>query len=243
MAGYTYAQWVTTVTTMMPASPSDPDIVTMLPNAIDYAEQRIYRELDLLDTVFRDSSSQLVTNNRNFTLPGLSTSVTTGEFITTQGINVITPVATQPDSGTRNQLVAVSPDYLDMAWPSVTGASVPQFYAMLTQDTLIVGPWPDAAYVVEVRGTIRPAALSATNTATFLTQNLPDLFLAASMVFVAGWMKDYGSQADDPQLAQSWEGQYGKLMGSAQIEEARKKYQGPAWTPLSPAPLATPPRA
>lgn len=243
MAGYTYAQLVATIAGIMPKDPADPDFVTMMPNAINAGEQRIYRELDLLNTVFRDSTTALSANNRNFTLPAPSTSTTTGKFVTTQAINVITPVATQPDSGTRHQLTPVTIDFLDMAWPSVTGATVPEFFAMVTQDTLIVGPWPDAAYVVEVRGTIRPAALSATNTTTFLTLYLPDLFMAAVMVFVAGWMKDYGSQSDDPQLAQSWETQYGKLLGSAQIEEARKKYQGPAWTPLSPSPVATPPRA
>lgn len=243
MPGYNYSQFVSTIAGIMPKSPTDPDFVTMLPNAINEAEQRIYRELDLLQTVFRDSSSALVANDRNFTLPTLSTDTTTGKFVTTQGLNVITPAATQPDAGTRNQLVPVTRDFLDASWPSSSGAGLPQWYAMITQDTLVVGPWPDAAYVVEVIGTIRPAALSDTNTETFLTLYLPDLFLAAAMVFVAGWMKDYGQQSDDPQLAQSWEGKYGKLIASAQIEEARKKYMGPAWTALSPAPLATPPRA
>lgn len=243
MAGYTYAEWVTNITTLMEVAPSAANIVTMLPNAIDYGEQRIYRELDLLNTVFRDSTASLTPGNRDFTLPTLSTSLTTGKFVTTQGFNVITPAATAPSAGIRNPLVPVTRDYLDLAWPSSTGAGLPTNFAMITQDTIVVGPWPDAAYRVEVIGTIRPAALSDTNTTTFLTQYLPDLFFAATAVFAFGWQRDFGGQADDPQTAQSWETQYGKLMGSAMVEEVRKRYQGPAWTPLSPSPIATPPRS
>jgi hypothetical protein len=79
-------------------------------------------------------------------------------------------------------------------------------------------------------GTTRPTPLSAANPVTFLSANLPDLLLAASMVFMAGYEKSFGAQSDDPQLAQSWETQYGKLFASANTEEARKRFAGSAWS-------------
>lgn len=240
MAGYNYTQYVNTIANLMPKSSGDPDFIVMLPNAIDYAEQRIYREIDLINTVTRDASNALTANNRNLTLPVPGAS-TTGIFITTLGFNVITPAATAPDSGTRNPLVPVTRDFLDLAWPSSTGSTLPQYYAPITQTGFIVGPWPDAAYTVEVIGTVRPAALSATNATTFLTQYLPDLFIAASMVFVSGWMRDFSSQSDDPQSAQSWENQYKTLFASANGEEVRKKYASGAWNSM-PVTGATPPR-
>lgn len=233
---YTYTTYKAAMAELMVVNTvDDADFVAILPSIIDYAEQRIYRELDPLATVVRDSTGSFSVNNRNFTLP-----TGTGVFVVVESINVITPAGTAADSGTRKPLVETSLDYLDFAWPSSTGATVPISYAMVTQATIAVGPWPDAAYVVEVVGTQRPIPLSATNTSTFLSTSLPDLFIAASMVFGSGYMRNFGSQADDPKMAQSWETQYQTLKGSALVEELRKKGQSVGWTTQSPSPLASP---
>jgi hypothetical protein len=97
-------------------------------------------------------------------------------------------------------------------------------YYMLDQQTVIFGPSPGAAFNVEVTGTIRPAPLSATNTTTFLTTNLPDLFVAASMVYAGNNMRDFGIEAGNASIAQSWEQQYQALFASANAEETRKRY-------------------
>src|SRR5262249_53305267 len=102
--------------------------------------------------------------------------------------------------------------------------------------------WPDAAYTLEAVGTIRPAPLSATNTSTFLTNNLPDLWFAATMIFMSGYIQNFGSQSDNPQLAVSWAAIYDKLFSSANVEEMRKKYASGAWGSLQPTPIATPSR-
>jgi hypothetical protein len=99
-----------------------------------------------------------------------------------------------------------------------------------TVRTFIVGPPPDAAYRVEVIGTIRPDPLSSSNPTTYLTQYLPDLFMAASLVFGAGYLQNYGAMVDNPQQAVSWESHYQALKASADMEENRKKYASQAWT-------------
>lgn len=213
---------------------TDTDFNTMIPQIITYAEARIYRELDLLDTVL--STTGLITSqNRNFTLPQ--------HFVTTQQFNIITPSSTtNPELGTRNPLTPVSKEFLDMAWPSITGSGIPQYFAMITDQKIILGPWPDSAYTIEVVGTIQPEALSDSNTSTYLTQYLPDLFLACSMIFVAGYQKDFGMQSDNPQASASWESQYQLLKGSADLDEERKRYSSSGWSSMSPTPAATPTR-
>jgi hypothetical protein len=62
------------------------------------------------------------------------------------------------------------------------------------------------------------------------------------MIFVAGWQRNYGSQSDDPQTAQSWQNQYNMLLQSANLQEARARFAGPSWTPTRPEPAATPQR-
>lgn len=224
-----YSTYINEISKIVATDPSDQHFASIIPGMIDYAEQRIYRELDLLSTVVRDSSSALVAYNHNFALP---TSI--GTFITVQALNVITPVSTAPDSGTRNQLTPVSRDYLDAVWNSLSGATVPAFFSVLDGSNVIVGPWPDAAYTVEVVGTIRPTPLSQSNPTTFLTNVLPDLFVAATMVFVSGYMRNFGSQSDDPRMSASWEDQFTKLLSSAAREEIRKKFASPpGWTSYS----------
>ena len=59
-----------------------------------------------------------------------------------------------------------------------------------------------------------------------------DLLIAASMVWVTGYQRNFGAQGNDPQYASSWEGQYQIAFKSANVEELRKKWtsitRGPA---------------
>lgn len=232
-----YTQYVNSLENLAPTVAGDANFLTDLPNIIDDAEQRLYRELDLLTTVTVDSSATLSTTTRTFALPS-----TLGTFIVTESLNVITPVGTAPDLGTRNPLVPCSREVLNFNWPSSTGSSVPQYFAPLNQSSFIVGPWPSAAFTVEVTGTIRPPAISSSVTTTLLSVYFPDLFVAASMVRLAGYMKNYGAAADDPKMATTWESHYQALINSAQTEEARKKFASAGWSDKQPTPLATPPR-
>jgi hypothetical protein len=208
---------------------TDANFQAELPRIIDDAEQRIYRELDLASTIVRDSSGTLTANSRNFTFPQ--------HFVVSESINVLTPA--------RVQLVPTTREFLDNVFGSETALStpsIPSYYAMMTDQTIIVGPAPDSNYPMEVIGTIRPAPLSATNTTTYLTNYLPDLFFAASMVFGSAYLQNFSAAGDNPQMSVTWETHYQALKGSANIEELRKKYQAAAWSPKSPSPLATPPR-
>ena len=239
MSSLNYGTYVSQVANMMPISTGDTNFATMLPGMIDYAEQRIYREIDLLYTQVTDSTTAVSSGNRNFTLP---TSV--GTYVVCDNINIITPAGTPASSGTRVQLTPVSREFMDIVYPSgQTATGTPEFYAMASNTQVLFGPAPDAPYVAEVIGVQRPAALSASNSSTILTQYLPDLFIAASMVFASAYMRDFGAQGpDNPQMGQSWEAQYKLLSQSAQVEQARAKFQSEGWTSDQPSPVATPKR-
>lgn len=234
----TYTQFVTDLANMLVVPVNDANYTTVLPNIIDDLEQRLYRELDLVNTVVRDSSSALSINTRTFNLPTAN-----GTFIVTEELNVITPSGTiNPDSGTRNTLTPTSKELLDVLWPSVSGSTVPQYFAPITQNQFIVGPWPDQAYQVEVVGTQRPIPLSATNVTTLLSVYFPDLVMAAGMVYATGYQRNFGAMVDDPKAAVSWESHLQELLKSAQTEEQRKKFNQAGWSSKQPAPNATPPR-
>ena len=236
MTGLTYATYKTALATLSVVPETDQNWLSILPDAIEYAELRIYRDLDLLSTVQVNTSFSTTTN-------ASKVAITQGTFVTLQNVNVITPAGTtNPDLGTRVPLLPVSKEYIQYSWPSATNAGVPSYFAMIDERTFSLGPWPDNAYTLEIVGTVRPATLSVSNTTTFISQYLPDLFLMASMIFISGYQRNFGRQSDDPQMAQSYESQYMALLKGATVEEYRKKYQSSGWTSMSPSPVATPGR-
>lgn len=233
----TYSSYVTTIANIAVVDEGSLEFQQIISSMIDFAEQRIYRELDLLSTVTRQTGI-LTVGTRTFDLP-----TSNGRFVVTNGFNVITPsTETTPDDGTRNRLVPTTLDALDAFWPSTTGAALPTSYAMVTDQQIVVGPPPDAAYTIECIGTIRPTPLSASNIETYLTLYLPDLFIAASMIFMSGYLKNFSAMADQPQMATSWESEYQRLFASANVEEQRKRYASGAWGSLQPTTIATPNR-
>ena len=232
-----YTSYVNSLANLLELPVTDPAFLIVLPNIIDDAEQRVYRELDILNTVVRDPGGLMSANSRTITLPQ-----TYGRFVVVESMKVFTPAAMPT---TPNPMVPVSRELIEYVWPTDVAPfinSVPQYYAPVTDQQFVVGPAPDASYPFEVVGTIRPTPLSATNATTYLSLYLPDILIAASMVFAAGYQRNFGSGADDPQMGVTWELHLKTLLQSANIEEQRKRYASQAWTPKQPAPLATPPR-
>ncbi len=236
----TYGTFTAQVANFLVIPAGDSNLAQAMPSIIDWAEQQSYRDLDLLNTVYTDSSVTLTAGLRSFTQ---ATSTTNGPFLVTQEVNVITPAGTtNPELGTRNPLLPATKEMLDFLYPSSTGSGVPKYYAPINQNTFIVGPWPDAAYTVESVGTQRPAPLSATNTTTLLTTYFPDVFLNAALVYGAGYLKNFGAAQDDPQSGMSWGVLYDKALATAKAEESLKKFQGQGWSADSTSPTVTPPR-
>ncbi len=216
----TYTQWVNAVSNLASGNISGTPsayLAAELPAAVDYAEGRIYRNFNFLTTVTTDATQNTTSLNRNVTIPA--------PFVVVNDVNIITPPGTAPDAGKRNLLTKASKEFLDLMWPSNSGAAVPSLFAFLNQSQIVLGPWPDqSGYAVEFIGTQRPAPLTASNPTTFLTLNMADLFLAATMIHISGFMKNYGAQADDPAQGVTWEMQYGKIAEGVDGEELRKRY-------------------
>lgn len=236
-----YSAWQVAVTTLMGFNATDPNYISIEPSIIAYAENRISRDLNLLGTIARDSSGALTANSRFFTLPAAAQT-----FDVVHTVSVVTPAGTTPSTGgIRTPLTPVSKEFIDLCWPNEvasSAASVPSYFAMLTDQTIIVGPSPGDTFGIEVTGYADQSPMSAANPVTYIATNLPDLLVAASMIFAAGYMKNYGSQADDPKMAVSWESQYQTLLAGAQSTESRRKFAGASWTSHQAEPSAVPQR-
>lgn len=233
----TYAQYKEALATLVVVDQADPAFLILLPRAIEYATLRMCRDIDFLSTVTVNTTLSLSANNRSLTMPE-------GLYVTIQEVNIITPVGTSnPVLGTRNPCLPTSKEVLDFLYSSSTNAAVPSMFAMLNQNTIIVGPWPNANYSVELVGTVRPTFLSDTNTTTFISLYLPDIFLQASAIPFAEFQRNFGdAAASDPNMGTFYEGQYQALLPSAITEENRKKFASVGWTSMSPSPVSSPSR-
>lgn len=218
------------------------DFTNIFPAAIEYAEDRIYREMVFLATRAQDASLTFSGTTRSLNLQNMTTII-----IVPEGLSIITPVGAIPALGTRLPCQEASLDYIDFNWPTESLTRDPstvfeRWWAMLDATTMVVSPTPDLAYGAEITGLFRPLQLSSTNPTTYITLSYPDLMVAATMIFVTGYMRNFGAQADTPGMSQSWETQYTKLAASATLEEQRRRGQGIGWSNNAPTPLATPAR-
>ncbi len=229
----TYTQYINSIVNLMPVpSSSDPGFQGMVSNMIDDAEQRLYRELDLVDTIHFDDSAVCNPSFGNiFILP-----TTNGTPVVVTEFNVYSP------AGTFNNVNVVVPASTQMINSLFDYAGIPQYFANIGNGTLLLGPAPDQAYTVETWATYRPAPLSVSNATTLLSVFLPDLFVAASMIFASAYMKNFGAAVDDPKMGVTWQSHYDQLLMSAHTEEQRKKFTSQGWSPNEPTSLATPPR-
>jgi len=241
-----YTSYVTALSTLTAISPTDTSFLAILPEAIAYSEGRIYRELSMIVEDVADSSASTSALTRGFNIP-----TAIGQFQIVTGVNIITPASTAPDSGTRNPCTPVSRAVLDMTWPSITGAGVPTQFCYASQATsigvsgqpdLLFGPWPLTTYRVEVVGKVIPTPLSASNSTTFLSLYLSDLFLMASQIYMDNYMHNFSAISDDPKSAMTHEAQYQALLRSASDFEARKRFASGSWTSAALEPTAQPQR-
>ena len=245
MVGLTYATYKTQIAEMAVVAEDDVNFLAILPSMIDYATLRINRDLDLLITSasLTGEDYKLTAGNRNLSF---SQNLPDGSyFVVSEQINLITPAGQIIlDESTRVPLLPTTKEFLDAVFGSslAENRAQPRYFAPFNDTLFLVGPVPDVDYYVEVVGTVRPAPLSEDVPTTFISQYLPDLLIMASMIYFSAYQRNFGRQSDDPQMAQSYESQYGTLLKSAMVEEARKKFEGAAWSSQAPAPVASPTR-
>jgi hypothetical protein len=253
--GLTYSQYVTQIATMAVVAETDPAFVTILPQMITYAENRMYRDIDFMftSTSLHGVSFVLTPGNRNLSFNinlSLNSAAQEGTFVVSEQINLLTDAAgnaastTNPDACVRVPLLPTTKEFLDAVYGSSLTANrgKPEYFVPFNETLFFVGPVPDQAYPVEVVGTYRPNSLSATNTSTFISLYLPDVFIMASMIYISAYQRNFGRANDDPQMAITYESQYQALLKSAIVEEARKKFDAAGWSSQSPATVATPTR-
>jgi len=230
---YGTTSYVTQISTMAVVEPTNDAFLAILPQMITYAENRIYRDLDLLIT--QTTNSYSITGN-NIDVPAAN-------LITVQN------VVLADSSGNTYPLLPITRDFANNVYGNISYTAQPQYFFItggaaneVTDYNIYIYPYPNATYTATITGTFRPASLSATNPTTFISLYLPDLLIMASMIYISAYHRNFGRANDDPQMAVTYESQYKTLLQGAMMEEYRKKFQASAWSSHGTSPVATPTR-
>lgn len=210
---------------------------TLIPQALQYAELRIQRDLDL-------NASQTL-NSYTLTAGSSALVIPANDFVTIQDIIVTANSQSVP-------LLPVSKEFLQNVYGLGSTLGTPTYFAVNggdlatggnTSNNFLVGPIPDINYPLSVTGTIRMPTLYATAATnglgtTWISTNLPDLLIQGGMIFVSQYQRNFGASSSDPEMAGNFENQYQTLLKGALVEEARRKFRSTNWNSMSPALIA-----
>ncbi len=213
--GYNYTTFVQALSVEVNTPIAGTAFQAILPTIIMQAEGMVYREpgLEFLSTMATNDSGFTIANNRSFTLPQF--------FTVLHSVNVVS-------GNDRPPLIKISREAMEMLYPQrISNAigDVPAKWAPFTDQIIYVAPVSGAPVQLECTGEVPPAPLSAVNSTTWLWSNLGDFAFAAAMIMASGFMRNFGSQADDPKMALSWQGVYDRLKPGAVSQETRRKYE------------------
>lgn len=168
---------------------------TIVQGMIRDAELRIFREVDA-DYTREYATANLNINSPYLDLPSAATTTSTRTSIIVRSMLVFDSTQTPT---TKEYLDKRDTSFI-FEYNSTGSTGVPKYYANWKETTIIMAPAPDAQYKVQLSYIYSPEALSATNTTTYLSDNVSDLLFYATMVqayeFLKGPMDMYKIYSD-----------------------------------------------
>jgi hypothetical protein len=199
----TITDYATLVQAVVDAAEDDgTEFATYIPIAIDLAENRLYRDLDLTGVVsyvsIGTSATQYVPKPTGFKTP--------------KSLSYLETYTSASASHTRYKpLVFVGETFLMDFWGDRSITGTPKYYSSHGETQLIVAPKPVGAATFELAYNGKPTELSSSNTTNYFTRYCPDALFFATM----GEMMVFAKNTQEIQI---WEGKY-----SAAIEMLRNE--------------------
>jgi hypothetical protein len=214
----------------------DAPLQLALPSMLNYAELRIQRDLNMLNSMTSNTYT-LTAGQQVFSLP-------VNDFLTTQTFEIVQTSGGNVVNGTP--LLPVSKEFIQNVYSGLGSSGMPQYFAMYgsnfgdEQDTemnILLGPPPSYGFGLRVTGTQRQPSLYqngvmgiADTEYTYISQWFPDLLIMASLIYITMYQRNFGNASDDPNMGMTYEKQYQALRIGAIQEEDRRRQQGSAWS-------------
>lgn len=139
--------------------------VTNIPSFIKLAEERIYNSV-LLPVLRRNKTGALTIGNPFLTLPA--------DWLATYSVAAIS------DDGATDYLVNKDVEFIREAFPVASGQGKPAYYAQYDENTLLLGPTPDAGYTLELHYFYYPPSITVANN-TWIGDNFSNVLLYGAL--------------------------------------------------------------
>ncbi len=179
---------------------------TIINGFIENAEFRVLREVDS-DSNRSFKTAQLVASQRYIDVPADCLVVRSAQIVDSDGV---------ASADNREFLEYKDTNFMSEYNPT-DATGVPKYYSYWDEDTLVFAPVPDAVYTIQINYVLKPAALTATNTTTYLSLNFPNGLLYACLVEAYGFLK--GPQ----DLLQLYEQKYKQVVEGFSIEQMGRR--------------------
>ena len=174
------------------------EFLMYIPTAVDLAEERLFKELDLMDLETKVTG----------TLSAATLNKPAGYRF---GNHFAITVA-----GKKKLLKKRLEDYIIDYWPDPAVTDIPEYYCDLSSTQFLVAPTPSASYTYEIKCTGQPTKLSVSNPTNYFITNCKDILYAACMSEMARFMKAWSQQ-------ESFEAIYANARDTFNIEMMRRR--------------------
>ena len=114
---------------------TETSFVANIPNFVQYAEERIYNTVQL-PALRQNSTASTTLGNQYMALPS--------DWLSTYSLAVV------DGSGDYQFLLNKDVNFIRQSYPSASSTGLPQYYAIWDDNTMLLGPTPDAAYTLEL---------------------------------------------------------------------------------------------
>jgi hypothetical protein len=163
---------------------TETSFVNNLPLFIRLAEERILKNVQL-NLFKKNQFGNMTTGNQYLAAPS--------DFLAPFSLSIDV-------SGDKEFLLFKDVDFVQTYTPDATTTGQPKYYAQFDVDNFIIGPTPDANYVVDIHYLYRPASLTAGSDSgtSWLSENAEITLLYGSLIEAYTYMKG------DPNLMQMY---------------------------------------
>lgn len=165
-----------------------------IPNFVKSAEDDIFKACQIAD-LRKASTANLTTSNQFLSLPL--------DFLAPYSLSVV-------DDGSHYFLLYKQDDFIREAYPNPNVTGRPQYYALLDDDSFILGPTPDDSYQVELHYYFQPASIVSAQI-SWLGTNAPNTLLYGSLLHAAIYAKS------DEDMIKSYNDQFQRAISELQI--------------------------